>query len=186
MNFWWVFWWKRIRLRLRWWSWICLDVEDERADFEVRIVSKSKLFCGNLMIIFLILVWIDLIFCSWLIFSLLFCYRGLIFFLLLMIIEWLSEVTPPQSLLFSCWVDVLCVILMMRPIFTRISHLQNTVSLVTGGASGLGRATVERFARNGGKVVLCDLATSKGHEVAKEIGDNVVYVPVDVSIFDGR
>ncbi|XP_055914269.1 3-hydroxyacyl-CoA dehydrogenase type-2 [Eupeodes corollae] len=59
--------------------------------------------------------------------------------------------------------------------------IKNAVSLVTGGASGLGRATAERLARNGAKVVLADLATSKGNEVAKELGDNVVFVPVDVS-----
>jgi 3-hydroxyacyl-CoA dehydrogenase / 3-hydroxy-2-methylbutyryl-CoA dehydrogenase len=52
--------------------------------------------------------------------------------------------------------------------------------LVTGGASGLGRATVERFAKTGTKVVLCDLGSSKGEDVAKELGANVVFVPVDV------
>lgn len=59
--------------------------------------------------------------------------------------------------------------------------MQNAVALVTGGASGLGRATVERFARAGGRVILCDLPTSQGNEVAKEIGDNVIFVPVDVT-----
>lgn len=56
------------------------------------------------------------------------------------------------------------------------------MSLVTGGASGLGKATVERLIRQGGRVVLCDLPTSKGSEVAKELGDkDVVFVPVDVT-----
>lgn len=59
--------------------------------------------------------------------------------------------------------------------------MQNAVALVTGGASGLGRATVERFARAGGRVILCDLQTSQGNEVAKEIGDNVIFVPIDVT-----
>jgi len=56
-----------------------------------------------------------------------------------------------------------------------------TVALVTGGASGLGRATVERFVKNGAKVVMADLKTSKGEELSKSLGDNVVFVPVDVT-----
>lgn len=45
----------------------------------------------------------------------------------------------------------------------------------------MGRATVERFARAGSKVILGDLPTSKGEDVAKELGDNVIFVPVNVS-----
>lgn len=45
----------------------------------------------------------------------------------------------------------------------------------------MGRATVERFARQGARVVLADLSSSKGSEVAQEIGDNVIFVPVDVT-----
>lgn len=56
------------------------------------------------------------------------------------------------------------------------------VSLVTGGASGLGKASVERLVQQGSKVVLCDLASSKGNEVAKELGDNVLFVPTNVSL----
>jgi len=59
--------------------------------------------------------------------------------------------------------------------------LKTAVTLVTGGASGLGKATVERFVQNGAKVVLCDLPTSSGNEVAKSLGENVVFVPVDVT-----
>ncbi|KAL5286642.1 HSD17B10 family protein [Megaselia abdita] len=59
--------------------------------------------------------------------------------------------------------------------------LSKTVALVTGGASGLGRATVERFLKNGAKVVMADLGSSKGNDVAKSLGDNVVFVPVDVT-----
>ncbi|CAO1393459.1 unnamed protein product [Diamesa hyperborea] len=58
---------------------------------------------------------------------------------------------------------------------------KNAVALVTGGASGLGRATVERFARAGSKVLLCDLSSSDGAQVAKEIGSNVIFVPIDVT-----
>lgn len=59
--------------------------------------------------------------------------------------------------------------------------LKGVVGLVTGGASGLGKATVERIVREGGKAVLCDLPTSDGENVAKELGANVKYAPMDVT-----
>ncbi|XP_026735725.1 3-hydroxyacyl-CoA dehydrogenase type-2-like [Trichoplusia ni] len=52
--------------------------------------------------------------------------------------------------------------------------LKGMVSLVTGGASGLGKATVERFVKNGGKVVILDIQGTRAEKVAKELGDNVV------------
>jgi len=59
--------------------------------------------------------------------------------------------------------------------------LKNVVGLVTGGASGLGKATVERFVREGARVTLCDLPTSQGEEVAKKLGEQCVFAPVDVT-----
>ena len=59
--------------------------------------------------------------------------------------------------------------------------MQGLVSLVTGGASGLGRGTVERFVREGCKVVICDLPASNGEKLAEELGQNAVFVPCDVS-----
>ncbi len=61
--------------------------------------------------------------------------------------------------------------------------LKGLVGLVTGGASGLGRATAERLVRQGARVVLCDLPTSQGAVAAKEIGseDQIFYAPVDVT-----
>lgn len=58
---------------------------------------------------------------------------------------------------------------------------QSAVALVTGGASGLGRATVERFVRIGTKVILVDLPASTGNSIAKDLGDGVVFVPTDVT-----
>ena len=62
-----------------------------------------------------------------------------------------------------------------------IAVIQGLVGLVTGGASGLGRATVERFVREGARVVLCDLPSSNGEQVAKDLGNNCVFSPTDVS-----
>jgi len=59
--------------------------------------------------------------------------------------------------------------------------MKNVVGLVTGGASGLGRATVERFVREGARVTLCDLPNSRGEEVANSLGGNCVFAPVDVT-----
>jgi len=60
-------------------------------------------------------------------------------------------------------------------------ELANKVAVVTGGASGLGRATVERYTAHGAKVAIFDLNDELGHTVASELGDNVVYHNVNVS-----
>ncbi len=49
-------------------------------------------------------------------------------------------------------------------------RLQNRVAIVTGGASGIGKATAELFVKEGAKVIIGDLASSKGAEVAQQIG----------------
>ena len=60
---------------------------------------------------------------------------------------------------------------------------QKAVTLVTGGASGLGRACVERFVQQGSRVVLCDLPNSNGAEIAQKLGaDNCLFAPTDVSM----
>ncbi len=53
------------------------------------------------------------------------------------------------------------------------------VALVTGGASGLGRATAEALAAKGAKVVIVDLPSSDGENVAKELGG--VFAPADIT-----
>jgi NAD(P)-dependent dehydrogenase (short-subunit alcohol dehydrogenase family) len=60
-------------------------------------------------------------------------------------------------------------------------RIEGLVGLVTGGASGLGRATAEALLAAGGRGVLCDLERSNGAVVAKEMGDRAVFAPADVT-----
>ncbi|HYG95315.1 MAG TPA: SDR family oxidoreductase [Nocardioides sp.] len=53
--------------------------------------------------------------------------------------------------------------------------------IVTGGARGIGRATVERFARQGASVAIGDLDPDLGREAASAFGDRVVAAPLDVT-----
>jgi NAD(P)-dependent dehydrogenase (short-subunit alcohol dehydrogenase family) len=57
--------------------------------------------------------------------------------------------------------------------------IEGSVAVVTGGASGLGRATARRLAAAGAKVVLLDLPSSPGTEAAAEIGGQ--FAPTDVT-----
>lgn len=59
--------------------------------------------------------------------------------------------------------------------------LQNTVALVTGGASGLGRATTERLLAAGAQVVMVDLNAEVGQQVAAELGESAHFVTADVT-----
>ncbi|XP_041459371.1 3-hydroxyacyl-CoA dehydrogenase type-2-like [Lytechinus variegatus] len=65
-----------------------------------------------------------------------------------------------------------------------LKSVKGLVGLVTGGASGLGRATVERFLRNGARVVIVDLPNSPGEDLAKSFGDDCKFSPGDVTSTD--
>ena len=57
-------------------------------------------------------------------------------------------------------------------------RIADRVAIVTGGASGIGKATAELFAQEGAKVVIGDLADSEGEKVAKSIGGTFVVTDV--------
>jgi NAD(P)-dependent dehydrogenase (short-subunit alcohol dehydrogenase family) len=60
-------------------------------------------------------------------------------------------------------------------------EIKDAVAVVTGGASGLGLATTKALLAEGAQVVIIDLPSSKGAEVAKELGDRVRFAPGDVT-----
>ncbi len=64
---------------------------------------------------------------------------------------------------------------------TPIMNLQGKTALVTGGAGGLGRATVEALLAAGANIVICDLPQSPGEAVAKELGDAARFAATDVT-----
>jgi NAD(P)-dependent dehydrogenase (short-subunit alcohol dehydrogenase family) len=62
--------------------------------------------------------------------------------------------------------------------------ISGSTAVITGGASGLGRATAERLVAGGGRVALLDLPRSPGAEVARTLGDGALFTPADVTSAD--
>jgi len=61
-----------------------------------------------------------------------------------------------------------------------MERIRNKAAIVTGAASGIGRATAELFAREGGRVLLTDVDPS-GEKVAKSIGGEARFLRHDVT-----
>src|SRR5271154_3926750 len=60
--------------------------------------------------------------------------------------------------------------------------LENKVALVTGGASGLGRAIVERFVQEGARVAILDRARERGEALAAQLGADGAAIVGDVTV----
>jgi len=63
-------------------------------------------------------------------------------------------------------------------------RIEGSVALVTGGASGLGEATVRRLVSQGARVVIVDLNADRGKRLAAELGDAATFAQADVSNAD--
>ena len=59
--------------------------------------------------------------------------------------------------------------------------LKDKSAIITGGASGLGVATLRRFVAHGAKCAIFDMNEERGAALVEELGDNVIYQQVNVT-----
>ena len=62
-----------------------------------------------------------------------------------------------------------------------MGKLDGKVAVITGGASGIGHATVRLFVEEGCRVVIADLQDDKGARLAEDLGKSATYLHADVS-----
>tara|TARA_B100000700_G_scaffold311639_1_gene394184 strand:- start:56 stop:886 length:831 start_codon:yes stop_codon:yes gene_type:complete len=60
-------------------------------------------------------------------------------------------------------------------------RLEGKIAVITGGASGIGACTVQRFVEEGANVVFGDIQSELGKEVANDLGESVLFRKCDVT-----
>jgi 3-oxoacyl-[acyl-carrier protein] reductase len=60
-------------------------------------------------------------------------------------------------------------------------RLKDRVTLITGGAAGIGKATAKRFLEEGARVAICDVDQKAGEDTVKELGSGSDFRKVDVT-----
>ena len=62
-----------------------------------------------------------------------------------------------------------------------MGRLEGKVAVITGGASGIGRACVHRFVEEGARVVVADIQGDAGGELERALNGAAKFVRTDVS-----
>lgn len=65
-----------------------------------------------------------------------------------------------------------------------MNRLENKVALITGASRGMGEAHAREFVKQGAKVILADIREEMGQALADELGENALFVKLDITSAD--